>query len=44
MFFEKAKMEDDVESVDLVPKIQELHIIQIFGFDGKVVQCQSRKL
>lgn len=31
-------MEDDTESVDLVPKIQELHIIQIFGFDGKIVQ------
>lgn len=28
-------MEDDNESVDLIPKVQELNIIQIFGFDGK---------
>lgn len=29
-------MEDDSESVDLIPKLQELHIIQIFGFDGRI--------
>lgn len=28
-------MEDDAESVDLMQKVQEMHIIQIFGFDGK---------
>lgn len=41
MFFEKAKMEDDAESVDMIPKIQELHVIHIFGFDGKFEQQQS---
>lgn len=41
MFFEKAKMEDDADSVDLIPKIQELHIIHIFGFDGKVERHKS---
>lgn len=29
-------MEDDTESVDLIPKIQDLPIIQIFGFDGQL--------
>jgi len=28
-------MGDDVESVELEPKVQELAIIQIFGFDGE---------
>jgi hypothetical protein len=28
-------MEDDVESVELTAKVREMHIIQIFGFDGK---------
>lgn len=36
-------MEDDEEpgSLSLIPKIQELHIIQIFGFDGKINQFKS---
>lgn len=29
-------MEEDTESVDLTPKVQELPIIQIFGFDGQL--------
>ncbi|CRK95621.1 CLUMA_CG009079, isoform A [Clunio marinus] len=29
-------MQDDVESIDLSPEIQELSIIQIFGYDGKI--------
>jgi hypothetical protein len=29
-------MEEDTESVDLIPKVHELSIIQIFGFDGKI--------
>lgn len=37
-------MDDDEESVDLIPKIPELHIIQIFGFDGKVGQQRLMKL
>ena len=34
MFFNQPNMEDDNESIDLTPKIQELPVIQIIGFDG----------
>lgn len=38
MFTDNSKMDDDNESVDLIPKIQELPIIQIFGFDGNYIK------
>lgn len=34
-------MEDDTESVVYVPKLQELPIIQIFGFDGELLTVES---
>lgn len=37
-------MEDDAESVDLEPKIQDLHIVQIFGYDGKVMIVETLKV
>lgn len=40
MYFNQPNMEDDNESIDLTPKIQELPVIQIFGFDGSFIKFQ----
>jgi hypothetical protein len=36
LFDKVVTMEDDNESIDVLAKVQEMHIIQIFGFDGKL--------
>lgn len=35
MFGENSKADDEDDLIDACPKLKELPIIQIFGFDGK---------